>query len=190
MLRCMEITYLFLLKTFLVFPPLVCFANWSLVSPVPLVSRDRVLKLLIVTTMGVLRDKIELVLRNQWLLPPVTRQVTPGIFRRGQQRNEKKKEGGRVGVVISLSPRFRSSYRKARGGRLYFVAYSLYSLLSGSPVANLVCRPRNILPGRHTRGGREICRTQFTGRCLVAHVFVTVSLLVLARGRRQMSFYF
>ena len=158
--------------------------------PVPLVSRDRVLTLPIVTTMGILCDESELVFRNQWLLPPVTRQVTPGMIRRGRQRNEKKGEGRRAGVVISLSPRFRSSYREARGGRLYFVAYSLYSLLSGSPAANLVCRPRNILPGRHTRGGREICRTQFTGRCLVAHVFVTVSLLVLARGGRQTSFCF
>ena len=169
---------------------MVCFANWSLVSPVPLVSCDRVLKLLIVTTMGVLRDKIELVLRNQWLLPPVTRQVTPGIFRRGQQRNEKKKEGGRVGVVISLSPRLRSSYRESRGGRLYFPGYLLYSLPRGSPADNLVCRSWNILWGQQTRGGRTICRTQITGRCLVTRVFVTASPLVLAHGGRRTSLCF
>ena len=66
---------LFLLTTFLVLPLLVCFANWSLGSPVPLVIRDRVIALLIVTMMGVLCEKSELVLRNQWLLPPVTQRM-------------------------------------------------------------------------------------------------------------------
>ena len=104
-------------------------------APVSLASRDRILAPLVGTEMGkAFAIRANLVLRIQWLLPPVTRQVALGMIRRGLQR-----EGGRmkrgVRIVVSLSPRLRPSCCEARGGRL--CVSEIFAVFSGK---RLSCR--------------------------------------------------